>query len=64
MSVRRPLALVLLIAALHGLFFIWYQSPDWTTEWSDQDGYKRLGYVLSTTGTFTASATARVRATS
>ena len=38
---------------LHGLFFIWYQQPDWTTQWSDQDGYRRLGQVLATTGKFT-----------
>src|SRR5262249_48369773 len=40
-------------AALHGLFFIWYQRPDWITQWSDQDGYRRLGQVLAETGRFT-----------
>ncbi len=40
-------------ATLHGLFFIWYQQPDWMTQWSDQDGYRRLGQVLATTGRFT-----------
>ena len=44
---------VCLIAALHGLFFIWYQRPDWNTAWSDQDGYRRLGQVMSETGKFT-----------
>ena len=53
MLLRRPLLLVCLIAALHGVFFIWYQRPDWNTAWSDQDGYRRLGQVLSQTGRFT-----------
>lgn len=30
-----------------------YQRPDWTTEWTDQDGYRRLARVLASTGTFT-----------
>src|SRR5581483_4718149 len=42
MPVRRSLALISLIAALHGLFFIWYQQPDWAKQWPDQDGYKQL----------------------
>jgi 4-amino-4-deoxy-L-arabinose transferase-like glycosyltransferase len=50
---RRPLVLICLVAALHGLFFIWYQQPDWNTQWSDQDGYRRLGQVLAETGRFT-----------
>lgn len=50
---RGTLALVCLVAALHGLFFIWYQRPDWTTQWSDQEGYRRLGQVLAQTGKFT-----------
>jgi len=53
MSLRRPLLLICIIACLHGLFFIWYQRPDWYTEWPDQDGYRRLGSVLATTGKFT-----------
>src|SRR5712691_9132336 len=53
MPVRRSLALIVFVAALHGLFFIWYQQPDWTTQWTDQDGYKRLGQVLASTGRFT-----------
>ena len=53
MTLRRSLGLVCLVAALHGLFFIWYQRPDWDTLWTDQDGYRRLGQVLATTGKFT-----------
>ena len=53
MRLRLSLALICAVAALHGLFFIWYQRPDWHTQWSDQDGYRRLGEVLATTGTFT-----------
>jgi len=53
MSPRRSLLLVCLVAALHGVFFIWYQRPDWNTAWTDQDGYRRLGQVLAQTGTFT-----------
>jgi 4-amino-4-deoxy-L-arabinose transferase-like glycosyltransferase len=49
----RPLLIVCLLAALHGAFFIWYQRPDWNTAWSDQDGYRRLGEVISETGKFT-----------
>jgi 4-amino-4-deoxy-L-arabinose transferase-like glycosyltransferase len=44
---------VCLIATLHGIFFIWYQRPDWGTQWPDQEGYRRLGHVLADTGTFT-----------
>jgi 4-amino-4-deoxy-L-arabinose transferase-like glycosyltransferase len=53
--VRRHAALIviLLIAVVHGVFFIWYQRPDWNTEWSDQAGYKKLAEVLATTGQFT-----------
>ena len=53
MTVRRSLWAVCLVAVLHSLFFIWYQRPDWATEWSDQDGYRRLGEVLADTGRFT-----------
>jgi 4-amino-4-deoxy-L-arabinose transferase-like glycosyltransferase len=53
MTSGRSLALVVLLAALSGLFFIGYQRPDWNTEWSDQDGYRRLGQVLAETGMFT-----------
>jgi 4-amino-4-deoxy-L-arabinose transferase-like glycosyltransferase len=53
MPSRRSLWIVCLVAALHGLFFIWYQRTDWATQWTDQDGYRRLGQVLAETGTFT-----------
>ena len=53
MTTRRSLGLVCLIATLHALFFIWYQRPDWNTQWSDQEGYRRLGRVLADTGKFT-----------
>jgi 4-amino-4-deoxy-L-arabinose transferase-like glycosyltransferase len=53
MPARRSLWIVCLVAALHSLFFIWYQSSDWTTFWTDQDGYRRLGRVLAATGKFT-----------
>jgi 4-amino-4-deoxy-L-arabinose transferase-like glycosyltransferase len=41
------------MATAHGLFFLWYQKPDWDTAWTDQGGYRRLGRVLADTGTFT-----------
>jgi hypothetical protein len=50
---RRSLWIVCAVAAAHGLFFMWYQRPDWATAWTDQDGYRRLGQVLATTGKFT-----------
>jgi hypothetical protein len=53
MTHRRALWVVCLIAVLHGAFFTWYQRPDWTTQWTDQDGYRRLGQVLADTGKFT-----------
>jgi hypothetical protein len=53
MTLRRSLWIVCLIATLNGLFFIWYQRPDWSTQWTDQDGYRRLGQVLAATGKFT-----------
>src|ERR1700704_6451587 len=53
MTFRRALWVVCLVATLHAVFFIWYQRPDWTTEWTDQDGYRRLGQVLAETGKFT-----------
>src|SRR5882672_11417612 len=53
MPARRSLWIVCLVATLHGAFFIWYQSADWTTSWSDQEGYRRLGQVLAATGKFT-----------
>jgi 4-amino-4-deoxy-L-arabinose transferase-like glycosyltransferase len=53
MPTRRSLWIVCLVAVLNGLFFMWYQSRDWTTLWTDQDGYRRLGEVLADTGKFT-----------
>src|SRR3954467_4139098 len=53
MTLRRALWVVCAVAALNALFFIWYQRPDWATEWTDQDGYRRLGRVLAETGKFT-----------
>ena len=53
MPFRRSLWIVCLVAVLNGLFFIWYQRPDWSTQWTDQDGYRRLGQVLAATGKFT-----------
>jgi 4-amino-4-deoxy-L-arabinose transferase-like glycosyltransferase len=46
--------LACVIAVLHGAFFIWYQQPDWRTQWTDQEGYERLGTALASTGTFTS----------
>jgi hypothetical protein len=53
MTRYRSLLVVVLIALIHGLFFIWYQRPDWNTQWPDQVGYRRLGQVLATTGKLT-----------
>src|SRR5262245_3134481 len=53
LRIRRPLLIIVLVAIVHGLFFIWYQRPDWNTEWTDQEGYRRLGEVLASTGKFT-----------
>src|SRR5215831_1497751 len=53
MLARQPLWIVCVVAAIHGVFFLWYQSSDWTTSWSDQDGYRQLGKVLAATGKFT-----------
>ena len=53
MTSRGSRWIVCLAATLHGLFFIWYQQPDWMTQWTDQDGYRRLGQVLAETGKFT-----------
>src|SRR2546421_8218255 len=52
-SVRAALACITLVAVAHGLFFIWYQRPDWPSQWPDQVGYRRLGAVLAATGKFT-----------
>jgi 4-amino-4-deoxy-L-arabinose transferase-like glycosyltransferase len=54
-AMSRPLAraLIVLVALAHATFFIIYQSPDWLTEWTDQNGYTRLGQALAQTGQFT-----------
>ena len=53
MSRTSARALIVLIALAHATFFIAYQSRDWFTEWTDQNGYARLGSVLAQTGRFT-----------
>jgi hypothetical protein len=35
------------------MLFMAYQRPDWATQWTDQDGYRRLAVVLASTGKFT-----------
>jgi hypothetical protein len=47
------LLLIAVVALAHAAAFIQYQQPDWTTFWTDQDGYRRLGQVLAATGRFT-----------
>jgi 4-amino-4-deoxy-L-arabinose transferase-like glycosyltransferase len=58
-SVKVALVCITLVAVAHGLFFIWYQRPDWSSQWPDQDGYRRLGAVLAATGKFTRFPEAR-----
>ncbi len=53
-NARRRVMLACVIAVLHGAFFIRYQRPDWRSQWTDQDGYERLGVALATTGSFTS----------
>jgi 4-amino-4-deoxy-L-arabinose transferase-like glycosyltransferase len=53
MTRYRSLVFVVLVAVAHGLFFIWYQRPDWNTQWTDQAGYRQLGQALAATGRFT-----------
>ena len=53
MTARRALALIVLVAVVHGLFFIWYERSEWDTSWLDQVGYRQLGEALATTGKFT-----------
>jgi len=55
MTRYRTLALIVLVAVAHGVFFIWYQRPDWNTQWPDQVGYRQLAQALATTGKFTKS---------
>ena len=49
---RRQL-LIAAIALAHAAVFIVYQRPDWTTQWTDQNGYLMLGQALAQTGHFT-----------
>ena len=49
----RTLVLVCVIALAHAAIYIVHQRPDWGVAWTDQEGYKRLGEVLATTGEFT-----------
>jgi 4-amino-4-deoxy-L-arabinose transferase-like glycosyltransferase len=58
-TVKAALVCITLVAVSHGLFFIWYQQPDWSSQWPDQDGYRRLGAVLAATGKFTRFPDAR-----
>ena len=53
MTRYRTLVFVVLVAVVHGLFFIWYERPEWDTSWLDQVGYRQLGEALATTGKFT-----------
>ena len=55
MTRYRTLTLIVLVAIAHGVFFIWYQRPDWYSEhaWTDQAGYRQLGQALASTGRFT-----------
>src|SRR5262249_9759979 len=41
------------LALAHAGVFAWYQRPDWDTQWTDQEGYRRLGRALADTGRFT-----------
>ena len=50
---RRTIFVIVLVALIHAAAYIVYMRPDWTTSWSDQAGYKRLGAVLAQTGEFT-----------
>ena len=53
MSRAASLLLIATIALAHAAVFIAYQRPDWTTQWSDQNGYLMLGRALAQTGRFT-----------
>src|SRR5262245_35085501 len=50
---RSALWAISLIAILHGAFYVVYLRPEWTTAWSDREGYVRLGASLAETGRFT-----------
>src|SRR5205814_5170651 len=53
MSRTSARAVIVVLALAHAAFFIVYQSPDWLTEWTDQNGYERLGDAIAHTGRFT-----------
>ncbi len=53
MSSRTARAVIVAVAIAHAAFFIWYQRPDWATQWGDQNGYLMLGRALAQTGRFT-----------
>ena len=53
MSRSASRLLIAAVAIVHAAFFIAYQRPDWTTQWTDQNGYLLLGRVLAATGRFT-----------
>jgi len=53
MTRLRARLIIVAIAAVHAALFIRYQQPDWNTQWTDQNGYLRLGHVLAATGRFT-----------
>lgn len=52
-STSRRLALILLVAAVHAAFYIWYQRPDWNVAWTDQGGYRMLAEGINASGEFT-----------
>src|SRR5262245_9281411 len=45
--------LIVVVALANAAFFIAYQSPDWSTHWTDQNGYINLGQAIAQTGRFT-----------
>jgi 4-amino-4-deoxy-L-arabinose transferase-like glycosyltransferase len=53
----RALLVISLVAVLHAGVYVVHQRPDWSDPdiWADQGGYRRLGWVLATTGRFTRS---------
>jgi 4-amino-4-deoxy-L-arabinose transferase-like glycosyltransferase len=53
MSRTSARVLIVLVAVAHACLYIVYQSPDWLTEWTDQNGYMLLGQALAETGRFT-----------
>ena len=53
MSRRVARGLIVAVALANAAFFIAYQSRDWATYWTDQNGYMMLGETLAKTGRFT-----------